>query len=53
MSHDISSAENNAMFGPPTAWDVFGPDGRNWAGYHRDGYVALGLLPATTEEDPK
>lgn len=46
MSYDISSTENAAVFGPATAWDVFGPDGKNWAGTERQAYVDAGLLPA-------
>jgi hypothetical protein len=44
--HDISSQENNAVFGEITAWNVFDADGYNAMGYHRDDYVAIGQLPA-------
>lgn len=41
--HDITSQENNAMFGTPTAWNVFGADGRNWAGYTKEDYAEIGI----------
>jgi hypothetical protein len=44
-SHDITSRENNAMFGEITAWNVFDADGYNAMGYTREMYVDAGLLP--------
>ena len=45
-SHDITSTENNAVFGEIGAWNVFDADGYNAMGYHRDMYVEIGQLPA-------
>ena len=42
-SHDISSTENNAMYGAPTAWNVFNDQGYNWAGYTRQDYIDIGV----------
>ena len=40
---DITSQENIAMNGPATAWNVFGADGKNWAGYTRQDYIDVGV----------